>query len=253
MNRTGQPQFPALSFAGPFPGSAGEVTFPNTEAAPTSGWPCPVPCSRSRMLFTGVLPTPHSQHLSSLGQLPQHLAAASSAQPHHEACWGQRGFETKWSTGFLELLLGLVSPAHRMLCACSGSAAVASHHAPVRISFRGTRDSLPIVGCRLSPDSAAESLSVSAALAVCTVPWDGTAGLSFGLQLPRCPQQVPVLQAPRARPAEAASSQPRCRQRWHLLASSPSCSCSSTVSNVPRVGLHENSAGLGDRVGHNLG
>lgn len=84
----------------------------------------------------------------------------------------------------MELLLELVSLAHRMPCACSGSAAVASHHAPVRISFRGTRDSLPIVGCRLSPDSAAESLSVLAALAVSTVPWEGTALLSFGLQLP---------------------------------------------------------------------
>lgn len=84
----------------------------------------------------------------------------------------------------MELLLELVSLAHRMPCACSGSAAVASHHAPVRISFRGTCDSLPIVGCRLSPDSAAESLSVLAALAVSTVPWEGTALLSFGLQLP---------------------------------------------------------------------
>lgn len=57
-------------------------------------------------------------------------------------------------------------------------------------------------------------------------PREGTASLSFDLQLPRCPQQVPVLQAPGACPAETASSQARCRQRWHLLAPSPRHLCS---------------------------
>lgn len=109
--------------------------------------------------------------------------------------WSCCSSRCPWTAGFPAPALG--AGLRLLVTLLSGSA------------FWGTRDSLPVPGCRLSRDSAAESLSVLAALAVSAVPWESAAWLGSGLlwvRLARCPRQVPVLRAPRARSAEAASS-----------------------------------------------
>lgn len=93
--------------------------------------------------------------------------------------------------------------------------------------FRGACDSLPVAGCWLSCDSAAESPSVSA---VSAVPQEGTAwpgSARLWLRLPRCPRQVSVRGCPQ--PIQPWQPPPRrcCPQPWHLLAP--------PGSQVPRV------------------